>query len=151
MQTKAPGVSISQVARRYVMSSNQIFNWLKDTRFSPPAADEAGEDAVFTFRSSPTFGYNSHQLWLDHDFDQCWHQNLNDGRGSYLGNIFVERLWRSLNQEGVYLYVITDGFQAKRFIDNLIGFHNSKWPHTALDKHAPIIAYCIEQQTRKVA
>ena len=47
LQTKAPGISVSQVARRYAMSGNQIFNWLKDTRFSPSAANEAGEDAVF--------------------------------------------------------------------------------------------------------
>ena len=47
LQTKAPGVSVSQVARRYAMSGNQIFNWLKDARFSPSAADEAGEGAVF--------------------------------------------------------------------------------------------------------
>ena len=47
LQTQVPGVSVSQVARRYAMSGNQIFNWLKDTRFSPSAQDEAGEDEVF--------------------------------------------------------------------------------------------------------
>ncbi len=47
LQTKAPGVSVSQVARRYAMSGNQIFNWLKDTRFSASAPDEASEDEVF--------------------------------------------------------------------------------------------------------
>lgn len=47
LQTKAPGVSVSQVARRYAMSGNQIFNWLKDTWFSPGEPDEAIEDAVF--------------------------------------------------------------------------------------------------------
>ena len=33
-----------------------------------------------------------------------------DGRGRYLDNIFIERLWRSLRQEAVYLHEITDGF-----------------------------------------
>ena len=47
LQTKAPGVSVSRVARRYAMSGNQIFNWLKDTRFSPSSPDEAGEGKVF--------------------------------------------------------------------------------------------------------
>ena len=40
-----------------------------------------------------------------------------DGRGRYLDNIFIERLWRSLKQEAVYLHEITNGFQAKRIID----------------------------------
>ena len=48
-----------------------------------------------------------------------------DGRGRYLDNIFIERLWRSLKQEAVYLHEITDGFQAKRIIDNWIEFYNS--------------------------
>jgi putative transposase len=37
-----------------------------------------------------------------------------DGRGRYLDNIFIERLWRSLKQEAVYLHELQAGFQAKR-------------------------------------
>jgi putative transposase len=48
------------------------------------------------------------------------------GRGRYLDNIFIERLWRSLKQEAVYLREITDGFQAKRIIDDWIGIYNSE-------------------------
>ena len=74
-----------------------------------------------------------------------------DGRGRYLDNIFIERLWRSLKQEAVYLHEITDGFQAKRIIDNWIGFYNSERPHTALDKRTPDIAYFGNAETRKAA
>ena len=45
LQTLAPGVSVSQVARRYAMNANQIFNWLKDERFVP-SPDET-EAAAF--------------------------------------------------------------------------------------------------------
>lgn len=41
-----------------------------------------------------------------------------DGRGRYLNNIFIERLWRSLKQEAIYLEEINDGFQARRLIKN---------------------------------
>jgi transposase len=47
LQTKAPGVSVSQVARRYAMSGNQIFNGLKDARFSPSPPDSEDDDGVF--------------------------------------------------------------------------------------------------------
>jgi putative transposase len=74
-----------------------------------------------------------------------------DGRGRYLDNIFIERLWRSLKQEAVYLHEITDGFQAKRIIDNWIGFYNSERPYTALDKRTLDAAYFIQADIRKAA
>ena len=46
-QTRAPGVSVSQVARRYAMSGNQIFNWLKDRRFAPDAGGGEIADTGF--------------------------------------------------------------------------------------------------------
>ena len=74
-----------------------------------------------------------------------------DGRGRYLDNIFIERLWRSLKQEAVYWHEITDGFQAKRIIDNWIAFYNSERPHTALDKRTPDAAYFNQAEIRTAA
>jgi len=39
-------------------------------------------------------------------------------------NIFIERLWRSLKQEAVYLHELQDSFQAKRVIKDWIGLYN---------------------------
>ena len=64
-----------------------------------------------------------------------------DGRGRYLDNIFIERLWRSLKQEAVYLNEITNGFDAKRIIKEWISFYNTERPHTALDKRTPDQAF----------
>jgi len=57
-----------------------------------------------------------------------------DGRGRYLDNIFIERLWRSLKQEAIYLEEITDGLQARRVIKDWIAFYNTERPHSALDR-----------------
>ncbi len=46
-QTVAPGVSVAQVARRYALNTNQIFNWLKDARFVPSPENAAVDTAVF--------------------------------------------------------------------------------------------------------
>ena len=40
-----------------------------------------------------------------------------DGRGRYLDNVFIERLWRSLKYESVYLHELGDGFAAQRVIE----------------------------------
>ena len=47
-----------------------------------------------------------------------------DGRGRCLDNIFIERLWRSLKYEAVYLHELTDGFEVRRLIDEWIGSYN---------------------------
>ena len=45
-----------------------------------------------------------------------------DWRGRYLDNICIERLWRSLQQEAIYLEEISDGFQARRVVKNRMAF-----------------------------
>jgi putative transposase len=47
-----------------------------------------------------------------------------DGRGRCMDNIFIERLWRSLKYEAVYLHEMTDGFAAERVIGTWIDFYN---------------------------
>ena len=74
-----------------------------------------------------------------------------DGRGCYLDNIFIERLWRSLKQEAVYLHELTDGFVAERVISEWIMFYNTDRPHTALDKRTPDEAYFGGKEMMKAA
>jgi len=64
-----------------------------------------------------------------------------DGRGRCLDNIFIERLWRSLKYEAVYLNEMTDGFAAGRVIGDWIAFYNTERPHSALDGATPAEAY----------
>ena len=64
-----------------------------------------------------------------------------DGRGRCMDNIFIERLWRSLKYEAVYLHELTDGFRAERVIAEWIDFYNTKRPHSALDGRTPAEAY----------
>ena len=58
-----------------------------------------------------------------------------DGRGRCMDNIFIERLWRSLKYEAVYLHEIADGFTARRVIGEWIAFYNTIRPHSALEAY----------------
>ena len=62
-------------------------------------------------------------------------------RGRCMDNIFIERLWRSLKYEAVYLHEIADGFQARRLIGDWVRFYNLERPHAALDGRTPAEAY----------
>jgi putative transposase len=58
-----------------------------------------------------------------------------------MDNIFIERLWRSLKYEAVYLHDLTDGFAAERVIAERIDFYNTERPHSALEGRMPAEAY----------
>ena len=53
----------------------------------------------------------------------------------------IERLWRSLKHEAVYLHEIADGFTARRVIGQWIDFYNTQRPHSALAGRTPAEAY----------
>ena len=58
-----------------------------------------------------------------------------------MDNVFIERLWRSLKYEAVYLHEIADGLTARRLICDWIAFYNSERPHAALGGRTPAEAY----------
>jgi putative transposase len=64
-----------------------------------------------------------------------------DGWGRYMDNIFIERLWRSLKYEAVYLHELTDGFKAERVIGEWIEFYNTERPHSVHGGRTPAEAY----------
>ena len=64
-----------------------------------------------------------------------------DGRGRCLDNVFIERLWRSLKYEAVYLHELPDGFCAQRVIAQWMAFYNTERPHSALGDLTPAEAY----------
>lgn len=60
-----------------------------------------------------------------------------DGRGSWRDNVFVERLWRSVKYEEVYLRAYDTVSQARASIARYIAFYNSRRPHSSLDTKTP--------------
>ncbi len=61
-----------------------------------------------------------------------------DGRGRWLDNVFIERLWRSLKHEDVYLKGYADGREARAGIAAWIAFYNLRRPHQALGNRPPM-------------
>ena len=64
-----------------------------------------------------------------------------DGRGRWMDNVFIERLWRSLKYEDVYLKGYADGREAKAGIADWIAFYNSRRPHQALGNRTPMAVW----------
>jgi putative transposase len=64
-----------------------------------------------------------------------------DGRGRWIDNVFIERLWRSLKYEDIYLKGYADGHDAKRGIADWVTFYNHRRPHQALANRTPMTVW----------
>ena len=73
-----------------------------------------------------------------------------DGKGAWRDNVFVERFWRSLKYEEVYLRAYESASEAKHFIGRYITFYNSDRPHSSLGGQTPDAVY-FNQPTQEAA
>ena len=74
-----------------------------------------------------------------------------DGKGRYLDNIFVERLWRSIKYEEVYLKAYQNGAEARTGIGAYLEFYNQQRPHQALGYRTPAEMYLNEHAGKDAA
>lgn len=74
-----------------------------------------------------------------------------DGRGAWRDNVFVERLWKSVKYERVYLHAYDSVPEAKRSIMQYMDWYNRSRPHSALGKKTPDEAYTVMLPTVKLA
>ena len=66
-----------------------------------------------------------------------------DGQGRALDNVFIERLWRSVKQEHVYLYAYETVIQLEKGLRDYFRFYNQDRPHQSLDYQAPVKVYLL--------
>lgn len=64
-----------------------------------------------------------------------------DGRGAWRDNVFVERLWRSVKYEEVYLRAYGSVSDARASLGRYLTFYNGRRPHSSLDRKTPDHAY----------
>ena len=64
-----------------------------------------------------------------------------DGKGAGLDDIFVERLWRTIKYEDIYLRVNGTASEVKKGLNRYISFYNNRRPHSSLHGQAPDQVY----------
>jgi transposase InsO family protein len=64
-----------------------------------------------------------------------------DGRGAWRDNIFVERLWRTVKYEQVYLHAYDSVSEARRYIMRYFDWYNQSQPHSGLSRLTPDDVY----------
>lgn len=125
--------------------SRRVLSWrisnTLDTRFCV----EALKEALDRFGQPEIFNSDQGAQFTAEEFTKVLRARgvaiSMDGKGRCLDNVFVERLWRSLKYEEVYLHAYDDVAQARAGIGRYLGFYNDERAHQALGYQTPAAFY----------
>lgn len=128
--------------------SRRVLSWrlsnTLDSRFCVDALEEAFE----RFGQPEIFNSDQGAQFTSEDFTTPLRDRgiaiSMDGKGRCLDNVFVERLWRSLKYEEVYLHAYEDMTTARAGIGRYLAFYNDERPHQALGYQTPSAFYARE-------
>jgi putative transposase len=122
--------------------SRRVLSWrLSNTNDSTFCVD-ALEDALERVGQPEIFNTDQGAQFTADVFTKVLHERgiaiSMDGKGRCLDNVFVERLWRSLKYEEVYLHAYENMAEARAGIGRYFGFYNDERPHQALGYQTPM-------------
>lgn len=106
---------------------------------------EALEEALARHGKPKIFNTDQGSQFTGNDFTGVLAKNAiaisMDGKGSWRDNVFVERLWRSIKYEEIYLRAYDSVGDARASIGRYLEFYNGGRPHSSLDRRTPNEAY----------
>jgi putative transposase len=110
---------------------------------------EALEEALAKYGKPEIFNTDQGSQFTGKDFTGLLTKNAvaisMDGKGSWRDNVFVERLWRSVKYEEVYLRAYGGVTEARASLARYLAFYNERRPHSSLDRRTPDEAYFASQ------
>jgi putative transposase len=125
--------------------SRRVMSWRLSNTLETSFCVEALEEALSRFGSPEIFNTDQGAQFTADSFTcvlrECGIKISMDGKGRCLDNVFVERLWRSLKYEEVYLNPYDALREARRGIGRYFDFFNHERPHQALGYQTPASFY----------
>jgi putative transposase len=121
--------------------SRYVLSWRLSNTLDTTFCIEALEAALSSNRLPEIFNSDQGSQFTSNAFIDCLLRRgilvSMDGKGRAFDNIFIERLWRSLKYEEVYLFDYEDGYEAFERLGKYFSFYNTERPHQALDYQTP--------------
>ena len=126
-------------------ASRAVLAWRLSNTLGAEFCVEALEEALLLHGRPEIFNTDQGSQFTSDDFTGTLQDHAitisMDGKGRYMDNIFVERLWRSLKYEEVYLNAYASVAEAKAGIGSWLGFYNEERQHQSLGYRTPRQAY----------
>jgi putative transposase len=127
--------------------SRRVLAWRLSITLEAAFCIEALEEALARYGRPEIFNTDQGSQFTSTAFTEVLLKNeiaiSMDGKGAWRDNVFVERLWRSIKYEEVYLKAYDSVFEARASLDRYLAFYNGRRPHSSLDRRTPDQAYFI--------
>jgi putative transposase len=126
-------------------STRKVLSWRLSNTMDAEFCIEALEEALARFGRPDIFNSDQGSQFTSPRFTgvlQAAGVRISmDGRGRWMDNVFIERLWRSLKYECIYLHAFETGTDLRAGLTLWIGYYNSRRPHSTLAGRTPDEAY----------
>ncbi len=126
-------------------ASRRVLAWRLSNTMTPDASIEALEEAIVKYGTPEIMNTDQGSQFTSADFIGVLEANQirisMDSKGCWRDNVFVERLWKSIKYENVYLHAYEGVSQAKAGIGKYLTFYNEQRPHSSLDGRTPDDVY----------
>ncbi|MBY5325600.1 IS3 family transposase, partial [Rhizobium leguminosarum] len=125
--------------------SRRVLSWRLSITMEAAFCIEAVEEALARYGKPEIFNTDQGSQFTSIDFTAALKKAeiaiSMDGKGAWRDNVFVERLWRSIKYEEVYLHAYKTVSEARVGIGRYLTFYNGRRPHSSLDRQTPDQAY----------
>lgn len=126
-------------------ATRRVLSWLLSNSLSTDFCIEAAQEALGLFGKPETFNTDQGSQFTSVEFTELLKEKgiaiSMDGRGCWRDNVFVERLWRSITYEEIYLLAYDSVSETKKGLERYLTFYNHFRPHSMLDGLTPNEAY----------
>ena len=130
--------------------TRRVLSWRLSITMDTSFCIEAVQEALEKYGSPDIFNTDQGSQFTSEAFTSVLRdKNIAismDGKGAWRDNVFVERLWRSVKYEEVYLKAYASVAEARAGIGSYLNFYNTKRPHQGLDGNTPDAAYFTQLQ-----
>ena len=135
--------------------SRKVLSWRLSNTMTTDFCLDVVRDAISRYGKPEIFNTDQGSQFTSHEFTQLLKDNeiriSMDGKGCWRDNVFVERLWKSVKYEEVYLKAYDSVSDAKANLGVYLDFFNTRRPHQSLDGKTPDTIYYAGLPQQRIA
>jgi putative transposase len=126
-------------------ASRKVLSWRLSNTMDADFCVDALEEALARYGRPEIFNTDQGSQFTSDAFtntlQEAGIQISMDGKGRWMDNVMIERLWRSLKYECIYLHAFENSPEVRKGLKSWIDFYNTRRPHSSLDDRTPDEAY----------